>query len=83
MDVEINLSDDEWEILPDHQQAQEWIGLIKQAAPGLGVPKESIALLDKFSHALRKSKLQKASQASSLHAFFPTKPRKKSDQDQG
>ena len=69
-EMEIDPIADEFKILPDHQ-------LIKQAAPGLGVPKEAVALLDKFLHALRKSNLEKVCQASSLHAFFPTKPQKK------
>ena len=76
-EMEVDESDDEFEILPDSQTAQMWIDLIKKAAPDLGVPAGSVAHLNKFSHALRKAKIEKANRDLSLHAFFETKPKAK------
>ena len=69
--------DDEFGIAPDCQQAQMWIDLIKKAAPGLGVPDESVGHLNRFSHALRKAKIEKANRDSSLHTLFETKHKAK------
>ena len=74
-EMEIESSDDEEE-LPDSATAQSWIELIKKAAPGLGVPKDAVGHLDKFSRALRRAKLEKAGRDASLHSHFNAKDRK-------
>ena len=56
-EMEIDSSDDEFELLPDSATTQNWIELIKKAAPDLGVPEEAVDHLDKFSRALRKDRL--------------------------
>ena len=81
-EMEIDSSDDDME-LPDSATAQNWIDLIKQAAPGLGVPGEAVEHLDKFSRALRKAKLERAGRDASLHSFFSAKPAAKGGQGQG
>ena len=78
-EMEIESSDDEEE-LPDSVTVQSWIGLIKKAAPGLGVPDEAVGHLDKFSRALRRTKLEKAGRDASLHSFFSAKPAAKGGQ---
>ena len=78
-EMEIDSSDDDME-LPDSATAQNWIDLIKQAAPGLGVPGEAVEHLDKFSRALRKAKLERAGRDASLHSCFSLKPAAKGGQ---
>ena len=79
-EMEIDSSDDEFELLPDSATAQNWIDLIKKAAPDLGVPEEAVGHLDKFSRALRRAKLEKAGRDASLHSFFSAKPAAKGGQ---
>ena len=79
-EMEIDSSDDEFELLPDSATAQNWIDLIKKAAPDLGVPEEAVGHLDKFSRALRRAKLEKAGRDASLHSYFSLKPAAKGGQ---